>query len=276
MPETCDAPARGGDLAPTLLREAALPLRFSCTRFPFFVDKIWRAQNSSSCMPVRCSAGRRSMSADACLRNFSSWTSKTLSLADTCELRERKKSVVWKGMDAESRLSGSGLSELSDDDLLTRLELMAASEKKLGTKIVRHLVEVEARHLHFALGFPSLYAYAVEQLGFSRHVGATQAVRTTEFPALSIDASGVAGRGPDHRVWWGGVCRCGVRYRFAVTLARCARRESYQEEKKHTVRCELSLKPGGHSSFVCTDQCRCVATSVLPPCMDLKTVALGV
>ena len=62
------------------------------------------------------------------------------------------------------------LDDLSDDELLTRLQGMAAQEKRLGADIVRHLGAVDARELHLALGFSSLYAYVVEQLGFSENV----------------------------------------------------------------------------------------------------------
>ena len=62
------------------------------------------------------------------------------------------------------------LINLSDDDLLARLEVMAASEKRLGASIVMHLIEVQVRELYLALGHDSLYRYAVVQLRFSEDV----------------------------------------------------------------------------------------------------------
>ena len=73
--------------------------------------------------------------------------------------------------------------EMSDDDLLTSLEVLAVSEKRLGASIVVHLAMVETRQLHLALGHSSLYAYAIKQLGFSEDVAykrikAARAVRS--------------------------------------------------------------------------------------------------
>ena len=75
------------------------------------------------------------------------------------------------------------LTDLSDDELLARLEVMAASEKRLGAKIVMHLIEVESRELYLALGHDSLYRYAVVQLGFSEDV-AYKRIKATRVATL--------------------------------------------------------------------------------------------
>ena len=46
-------------------------------------------------------------------------------------------------MNNRNGVDGVELNELSDNELLIRLEVMSVSEKKLGADIVRHLVEVE-------------------------------------------------------------------------------------------------------------------------------------
>ncbi len=59
---------------------------------------------------------------------------------------------------------------LSDEELLAGLHAMAACEKELGAEIVLHLMEVEFRKLHVALGYSSLYAYGIAELGWSENV----------------------------------------------------------------------------------------------------------
>ncbi len=63
-----------------------------------------------------------------------------------------------------------GTNLLSDDELLAGLHAMAACEKQLGAEIVLHLVEVERRRLHIAMGYSSLYAYGIAELGWSANV----------------------------------------------------------------------------------------------------------
>ena len=60
--------------------------------------------------------------------------------------------------------------ELSNGELLERLETMSSSERLLGAAIVEHLCEVEARGLHLDIGFGSLFQYCTKQLGFSEDV----------------------------------------------------------------------------------------------------------
>jgi hypothetical protein len=59
------------------------------------------------------------------------------------------------------------LQSLSDNQLLERLTVLVAQSRTVTSEVVLHLVEVEDRRLHLALGFPSLFAYCVEVLHFS-------------------------------------------------------------------------------------------------------------
>jgi hypothetical protein len=85
--------------------------------------------------------------------------------------------MLWKYMHdekhaAETRVErqGSGTKALSDEALLAGLHAMATCEKQLGAEILLHLVEVERRQLHLALGYSSLYAYGIAELGWSENV----------------------------------------------------------------------------------------------------------
>ncbi len=65
---------------------------------------------------------------------------------------------------------GDGARALSDEALLAGLHALAACEKQLGAEIVLHLIEVENRRLHVAMGYSSLYAYGIAELGWSENV----------------------------------------------------------------------------------------------------------
>ncbi len=66
--------------------------------------------------------------------------------------------------------SENGTAALSDEALLAGLHALAACEKELGAEIVLHLLEVERRKLHVALGYSGLYAYGIAELGWSENV----------------------------------------------------------------------------------------------------------
>ncbi len=57
--------------------------------------------------------------------------------------------------------------QMSDQDLLESTEKLARDERELLTKILHHLREIERRKLFSALGFKSLFDYAVKRLGYS-------------------------------------------------------------------------------------------------------------
>ena len=56
---------------------------------------------------------------------------------------------------------------LSDRDLLRRMQLLVQRERSLVTEILHHLREVERRKLYSDLGYKSLFDYAVRELGYS-------------------------------------------------------------------------------------------------------------
>src|SRR5882672_6973715 len=58
-------------------------------------------------------------------------------------------------------------SHLSDEDLLRELQALAGSQRRVMAQIVAHLGEVDARRVYAKKGFPSLFCYCVELLGFS-------------------------------------------------------------------------------------------------------------
>ncbi|MCL6650063.1 MAG: hypothetical protein K6U89_17245 [Chloroflexi bacterium] len=83
---------------------------------------------------------------------------------------------------------------LSDDDLLTRVTVLAAREREATVALVAHLAELDARGLHLAAGYASLFSYCTGALHLSEHaayhrIQAARAVR--RFPViLELLASG--------------------------------------------------------------------------------------
>ena len=59
------------------------------------------------------------------------------------------------------------LKSLSDNSLLNQLNCLVKQEHDLTLEILPHLLEVEDRGLHLRAGYPSLYKYCVDSLGFS-------------------------------------------------------------------------------------------------------------
>jgi len=58
-------------------------------------------------------------------------------------------------------------SHLSDDDLIAEARLLARTERHATAQLVAHIAELEARRIHLAAGFPSLFAYCREVLQLS-------------------------------------------------------------------------------------------------------------
>ena len=85
--------------------------------------------------------------------------------------------------------TGGEAKALSDEALLAGLHAMAACEKQLGAEIVLHLIEVERRRLHLALGHASLYAYGIAELGWSENVAhkRAKAVRAAQLRPEIVD-----------------------------------------------------------------------------------------
>ncbi len=75
------------------------------------------------------------------------------------------------------------LKSLSDSQLLEATKTLATREREVMTSILWHLEEIERRRLFSDLGCSSLYAYAVEVLGYSedqayRRISAMRLLRT--------------------------------------------------------------------------------------------------
>ncbi len=56
---------------------------------------------------------------------------------------------------------------LSDSKLISTLKSFICDERKLTTKILHYLQEVEARKLYLEAGYSSLFSYAIQELGYS-------------------------------------------------------------------------------------------------------------
>jgi hypothetical protein len=61
------------------------------------------------------------------------------------------------------------LSHLTDHALTTAVRRFATEERTSTAQLVTHLAEFDARRLHLAAGFPSLFAYCCEVLRLSEH-----------------------------------------------------------------------------------------------------------
>ena len=78
-------------------------------------------------------------------------------------------------------------SHLTDEQLLVAVKRLAARERDSTAELVAHFVELEARQLHLAAGFTSLYEYCREVLHLSEdracnRIAAARAARM--FPAI--------------------------------------------------------------------------------------------
>jgi hypothetical protein len=79
------------------------------------------------------------------------------------------------------------LLHLSDAELVSELRALVGSHRRVTAELVAHLGEVDARRLHVDKGFPSLFAYCVQELSFSedeacRRIDAARLAR--RFPAV--------------------------------------------------------------------------------------------
>ncbi len=81
------------------------------------------------------------------------------------------------------------LKHLKDNELLSNTKELVQNERQLLTKILHHLLEVERRKLYSDLGYPSLFAYAVNELKYSegqagRRIQATRLLK--ELPQIEM------------------------------------------------------------------------------------------
>ena len=86
------------------------------------------------------------------------------------------------------------LESLGNDELLASLSAMVGKDNAVTADLLAHLAECDERRLHLDLGFPSLFAYCTESLGFCeatawRRISAARVCR--RFPeAFALVASG--------------------------------------------------------------------------------------
>ena len=59
------------------------------------------------------------------------------------------------------------LTGITDFELLNSTKALVSLEREVTLDVLHHLQEVERRHLFAKLGFPSLFEYAVKELGYS-------------------------------------------------------------------------------------------------------------
>jgi len=59
------------------------------------------------------------------------------------------------------------LNHLSDETLIQETERLVRAETEILASVLHHLREIDRRRLFSALGYPSLFAYAVEKLGYA-------------------------------------------------------------------------------------------------------------
>lgn len=62
---------------------------------------------------------------------------------------------------------GMNLKHLTDKQLLIDTKFIANEDKKVTTKLLHHIKEVDQRKLYSELGYPSLFRYVVQELGYS-------------------------------------------------------------------------------------------------------------
>ena len=61
------------------------------------------------------------------------------------------------------------MSNMSDAQLVEATKCLLGSERATVAQVIVHLAEIELRGIHLAAGFPSLYAYCVQELQLSEH-----------------------------------------------------------------------------------------------------------
>ena len=85
------------------------------------------------------------------------------------------------------------LKNISNEALVNQLKNLVAHERNILTNILWHLSEVEKRRIHLEEGYPSLFAYATQVLGYSaaqayRRISAMRLLREVPEIESSIEA----------------------------------------------------------------------------------------
>lgn len=84
-------------------------------------------------------------------------------------------------------MNRSEISKLGDGELIKRVEIINNREHSATVELVLHLIEVEERELFLGLGYPNLFSYCRERLGYSepgayRRITAARAIR--DYPEI--------------------------------------------------------------------------------------------
>ena len=61
----------------------------------------------------------------------------------------------------------SVIAEMTNDQLLLQTKTLVQKERSINIQVLQHLQEIEKRKLYLDRGFPSLFEYAVKELGYS-------------------------------------------------------------------------------------------------------------
>ena len=59
------------------------------------------------------------------------------------------------------------LDSVTNENLIANLKLLKSREDSVLLEVLEHVLEIEKRQLFLSLGFPSLYAYMTQELGYS-------------------------------------------------------------------------------------------------------------
>ncbi len=81
----------------------------------------------------------------------------------------------------------SSTAQLSDEEVLEQVKLLAHRERELTAALIVHLAELDARRLYLAEGYSSLFTYCTQVLPLSEHAayGRIEAARAArKFPVL--------------------------------------------------------------------------------------------
>ncbi len=63
--------------------------------------------------------------------------------------------------------ANTNLKKLSNDQLLSQTKNLVQKERQINVFVLQHLQEIEKRKLYLDRGFPSLFEYAIKELGYS-------------------------------------------------------------------------------------------------------------
>jgi len=107
---------------------------------------------------------------------------KRASPAESKKRRPKSSQAKLSNVSSRSRLSElisrselsrlSGISTLTDGELLEKISRLRATEKKIELSMLLYLVEVECRSLDLSRGYSSLYDFCTGHLKYSRSVAA--------------------------------------------------------------------------------------------------------